>query len=241
MVKEIITDLDKLGVRSDEISVRKDGEKFRAVLMDLKDTIIDKELPALSAPQIGFPIRVFTINFNTRRKAFVNPLITHCENFTFSREKTPTQPGKEFIVPRYSKIEAGYLDPIGKVNNITLLGYAAFLFQQMVDSLEGVQISDIGMEIDEDWDKATDDERAEVLKAYADSLDVRIKELNDEIKKDKELSEIDSGIKFVEAVQKGEVKLESVEFTDSEVQAIQQAAEQKLREFEREADEPDKN
>lgn len=241
MIKEIITDSEKLQMRSDEISVRKDGDKFRAVLMDLKDTIIDKELPALSAPQIGFPIRVFTINFNTRRKAFVNPLITHCSNFTFSREKSPTLPGREFIVPRYGKIEAGYLDPLGKINNITLLGYAAFLFQQMVDSLEGVQICDIGLEIDEDWDQATDDERAELLKAYADSLDVKIKELNEEIKKDKELKEIDSGIKFVEAVQKGEVKLESVEFSDSEAQAIQLAQEKKLKELESENNESNKD
>ena len=239
MVKEIVTDIEQLSNRSDEINTRKEGDKFRAVLIDLKDTIIENNLPALSAPQIGVPIRVFTINFTTRRKSFINPLITSCKEFTFSREKSPVRPGKEFIVPRYNRIEAGYFDPLGKINNITLLGYAAFMFQQMVDSLEGILPSDIGLEIDEDFDKATDEEREELLKAYADSLEVRIKELREDIDKDPELKEIDSGINFIEAVQKGEVKLEHASFTDEEVEAIQKSREEKLKTFEGNKNESD--
>ena len=36
--------------------------------------------------------------------------------------------------------------------------------------LDGVLISDIGLEIDEDFDKATDEEREEILKFYLESL-----------------------------------------------------------------------
>ena len=89
MIKEIITDYDALSERSDEINTRKEGDAFRAIVLDLKDTLIDKNIPALSAIQIGIPKRVFTINFNKRRKAFVNPFITNCEQFTFSRETSP--------------------------------------------------------------------------------------------------------------------------------------------------------
>ena len=226
MKKEIITDYDILSERSEEVNTRKEGDIFRAIILDLKDTIIDQEYPALSAIQIGIPKRVFTINFNKRRKVFVNPFITKCEQFMFSREKTPCLPGREFIVPRYGKIEATYQDPMGKIQSAKFVGASAFVFQQMVDSLEGIMPCDIGLEIDEDWDKASDDEKAELLKAFADSLDLKVKELNDEIQNDPKLKQMDDGIKFLNAVQKGEVKTEKFDLTDEDIELLQKRYEE---------------
>lgn len=226
MIKEIITDYDALSERSDEINTRKEGDAFRSVVLDLKDTIIEKDIPALSAIQIGIPKRVFTINFNKRRKAFVNPFITGCEQFTFSRETSPCLPGREFIVPRYGKIQATYQDPLGKIQTANFVGAAAFIFQQMVDSLEGILISDIGLEIDESFDSASDDEKAELLKAYAESLDIRVKDLQEEIKNDPKLQKMDEGIKFLVAVQKGEVTTEKYEMTDEDIERAKQQYEE---------------
>ncbi len=219
MVKTIITDYDALSERSDEINTRKEGDAFRGIILDLKDTILENDIPALSAIQIGVPKRVFTINFNKRRKVFVNPFITNCAEFTFSREKSPCLPDKEYIVPRYGKIEATYQDPLGKIQTANLVGASAFVFQQMVDSLEGILPCDIGLEIDENFDKASDDEKAELLKAFAESLDVKVKELNEEIQNDPKLKEMDDGIKFLTAVQKGEVKTERFELTDEDIES----------------------
>ena len=71
MVKTIITDYDALSERSDEINTRKEGDAFRGIILDLKDTILENDIPALSAIQIGVPKRVFTINFN-RKTAIYN-------------------------------------------------------------------------------------------------------------------------------------------------------------------------
>lgn len=239
MIKEIITDYDVLSERSDEINTRKEGDAFRAIVLDLKDTLIDKNIPALSAIQIGIPKRVFTINFNKRRKAFVNPFITNCEQFTFSRETSPCLPGREFIVPRYGKIQATYQDPLGKIQTANFVGASAFIFQQMVDSLEGILLSDIGLEIDESFDAATEDEKAELLKAYAESLDVRVKDLKDEIQNDPKLQKMDEGIKFLAAVQKGEVKTEKYELTDEDIEVLKNRYEES--ESESNEDESNKN
>ena len=232
MKRDIVTDYDVLSERSDEVNTRKEGDLFRAIILDLKDTIVDNDYPALSAIQIGIPKRVFTINFNSRRKVFVNPFITKCEQFTFSREKTPCLPGREFIVPRYGKIEATYQDPIGKIQTAKFIGASAYIFQQMVDSLEGILPCDIGLEIDEDWDNASDDEKAELLKTFAESLDLRVKELNDEIQNDPKLKQMDDGIKFLTAVQKGEVKTEKYELSDEEVELLTNKHEEELKQYE---------
>lgn len=236
MKKEIITDYEVLSERSEEVNTRKEGDFFRAIILDLKDTIVDNEYPALSAIQIGIPKRVFTINFNKRRKVFVNPFITKCEQFMFSRETTPCLPGREFIVPRYGKIEATYQDPMGKIQTAKFIGASAFVFQQMVDSLEGIMPCDIGLEIDEDWDKASEDEKAELLKAFADSLDLKVKELNDEIQKDPKLKQMSDGVKFLNAVQKGEVKLEKCELSEDEVEELKKRQEEEFS-----TNEPDTN
>lgn len=232
MKRDIITDYDKLSERSEEINVRKEGDSFRGIVLDLKDTILDNDYPALSAVQIGIPKRVFTINFNKRRKAFVNPFITKCEQFMFSREKTPCLPDREFIVPRYGKIEATYQDPMGKVQSAKFVGASAFIFQQMVDSLEGILPCDIGLEIDDDWDNASDDEKAELLKAFAESLDLKVKELNEEIQNDPKLKQMDEGVKFLSALQKGEVKTEKYELTDEDIEALKTKREEELAAYE---------
>ena len=78
-----------------------------------------------------------------------------------------------------------------------------------MDHLNGLLLEDVGLEIDELWDKATDDERAEVLKAYAESLDIKEKELKKEIAEDKELHDIDEASKFINSVKSGETKLDN--------------------------------
>ena len=73
---EIIKDLDKLGQRADEIDLKKDNKLVRDTIISLKDTIREKNLVYLTAPQIDVPIRVFVINFNGNLRSFVNPVIS---------------------------------------------------------------------------------------------------------------------------------------------------------------------
>ena len=133
-----------------------------------------------------------------------------------SRETCSSIPEKTFIIPRFNKVKFFYTTPLGKVESCNLVGRAAHLYQHCVDHLNGMLVSDIGLEIDEDFDNATDEERAEILKMYAESLDIMQKSLEEEIKSDKELTEMEDAIKFIGSVKDGSTKLQKIDKKDIE-------------------------
>lgn len=207
MVKDIIVDEEKLSVVSDEYDVRKEGKQVREVVLDLKDTIREHNLVSLSAIQIGVDKRLFVINFNGTLKSFINPMITNVKGFDLHREVSPCIPGKEFIVPRYNRVEAVYQTPLGEVKTTEIVGVAAMVFQQQVDQLQGILISDLGLEVDSDFDNATEDEKAEIIKMYLDSLDVRQQQLEEEIESSDDLKVLKNSLDFQEKLVKGEITL----------------------------------
>lgn len=207
---EIITDLNMLGTRSDEVEVRKDGLLIGKIIVKLKSIIREKNLTSLTAPQIGFAVRVGCINFNGDIKTFINPIITNVKGFELSREKCSNIPNKEFIRPRHNDITVTYQTPLGKVESKRFIGLAAKVMQHLVDHLDGLLLSDVGLEIDADFDNATDEEKNEVINMYLDSLDIKRKEIKAEIEEDKELKQLSDSIEFIEAIQSGKVKVEDV-------------------------------
>lgn len=211
-VREIITENTKLGERCDEINVLKQGTLVREITKAIKDTIRDKGLKSLSAPAIGYNYRIFCLNFSDSEiKTFINPIITNAEGIQLAREKCNCIPDKEFIRPRNPKIKVMYQNPTGKVLTCEFLGLSAVVFQHEMDHLDGILLSDVALEIDEQWDKASDEERQEVIEAYLDSIDMKQKELEKEIAEDPELKKTSDAIDFIEKVQRGEVKLEPVQ------------------------------
>ncbi len=209
-VKEIITDSDKLSDWSIEIDTRKEGKLLQEIVLALKATMKAHNLECLTAPEIGYNKRVMCIRFGkTDYRTFVNPMIENNFNIQFSRETCSSIPDKTFIIPRFGGIKGFFTTPLGKVESCRLDGKAAFVFQHCVDHLNGLLVSDIGLEIDEMFDSATDEERAEVLKMYAESLDLKQKQLESEIKEDPELKKIVDATDFLVSVQKGETILEA--------------------------------
>lgn len=206
MIKEIITDVEKLMIRSDECDVRKNSKAVRATVIDLKETMKEKSLPALCGPQIGIPMRVIMLNIDGSYKALCNPFISNADGFTLSRESDPCFPDKQFIVPRYNKVTVQYTNPLGKIESKVLLGLGAYLLQQCVDHLEGILVEEIGMEVDEEFDNASEDEKAEVIKFFMESLDIRYKDLQEEIEADPEAKKLNDAIKFMQAKERGEIE-----------------------------------
>ena len=207
MSKEIITDSEKLSARAEEVDTVKDNASVRQTVIDLKNTIREKNIVALSAPQIGENKRIFVINFNGDLRAFVNPIITEYKGFGFVKETCESLPGKTYIHPRNNDITIMYQTPLGKIESRRMVGVAATVCQHMIDHLDGLDICDIGLEIDEDFEKASDDEKAEIIKMYRESLDIREKDIKEEIESDDELKKTYDAIQFMEKVQKGDVKL----------------------------------
>lgn len=213
---DIVTDVEKLSARADEIDVRKHGQGYKSTIYNLKSTIRYNNLLSLSAPQIGEMYRAFVIKFGTELRSFCNPIITNCESITLSRETCSSIPGKEFLVPRYNIIDVAYQTPYGAPKTSRLVGIAAFKFQHCLDHLEGILISDIGLEIDEDFDNASEEERIEVINMFLDAQDMKLSQLNKEIEQDSDLKELNDAIKFMEGVQSGTVKVEHFDVNNKE-------------------------
>lgn len=207
-VKELIFDEEKLGMRSDEIDVRKENKLVKSIVLDLKFAIRKYGVLGMCANQIGTPVRIIVLNFNGDLRAFINPLITKAEGLSFNREVLPNLPGKNYLVPRYNNISVTFMTANGKIQDCNLLGVAAHIMQQQVDLLEGILISDVGFEIDEDFENASEEEKAKVMELFLESIDLKREELEKEINEDDDLRKMREGIDFIQSVQRGETKVE---------------------------------
>lgn len=207
MIKEIITDEETLSVISDEIDCRKEGKLVREIVINLKDTIREHNLVSLSAPEIGEQRRLFVINFNGDLRSFVNPIITKISGWEMSKEQSPSIPDKKFILPRYNKLTAFYQTPLGETKSAEFVGLSAKIFQQMVDSLEGILLSDLGLEIDTDFEEASEEEQQEIIKMYLESLDIKKKEIEKEIAEDEDLTKVMNKVNLEEKIAKGDIAI----------------------------------
>lgn len=214
MKKNILT-VDKeeneirLSERSTEIDVLKQSSLQRSIVTDLKQTLkANENLIALSAPAIGEQRRIFCIRFKEEIKTFINPVITEAKGLELNRETCSSIPGKTYLVPRNNDLTVVYQKPMGKVETRQFIGQAAFVFQHEVQHLDGLTIADIGLEIDEEFDNATEEDKQEIIKMYLDSLDIKYNDVQKEINNDKELKQISDAIDFMTSVYKGETKIE---------------------------------
>ena len=205
-LKPIITDEALLSERADEVDTIKEMKEARAIIAELKSIIRKKELTSLSAPAIGYRKRIFCVNFSDSEiKTFINPIIVKAEGLVLSDETCTSIPGKRFILPRNNKVSIMYTSPLGKVESREVSGVAASVIQHEIHHLEGILISDIGLEVDEMFHNATQEEREQVIGMYLDSLDIKQKELDKQIEEDADLKQIADATKFMEKVQSGEV------------------------------------
>ena len=208
-VKEIITDIDKLGEWSEVIHPKKEGKELHKIIGELKSTMRAKNLEYLTAPQIGYPKRVFCVKFGANDyRTFVNASISNMAKMTMARETCYSLPDQRFIIPRYNMIELCYYTPLGEIQSCRLVGRSAHVVHHCVDHTDGALTCDIGLEIDDMFDNATDEEREEVIKMYMESLDLRQKQLREEIDNNEELKQMDDAIRFMDSVRKGETILE---------------------------------
>jgi peptide deformylase len=172
----------------------------------------EKDLVSLTAPQIGYKYRVFCVKFGPNAyRTFINPVMQNIEGLQLNREKCSSIPDKQFILPRYNSMILIYQTPLGEIRSNAVKGKTAMLLQHCVDHLDGLLISYIGLEVLDGFDDMTDDEKDQVIKMYLESLDIKLKYLQDEIKKDPELSKLDDAIKFMGAASKGEINFEPIE------------------------------
>ena len=221
----ICTDDEKLGARSREVDALKDNDRLRNTISKIKQTIKANNLTALSAVQIGeewefeekvkdevikeiCPPRIFCIKFGDTIRTFIDPIITNAKGLSLSREKCSCYPNREFLRVRNNDITMTYLTPMNKVESTHLVGKAAFVAQHQIDHLDGVTLPELGLEIFDDFDRATDEERQQIIDMYLESLDLKLKDLKKQIDGDEILSKTNDAIEFLTKVQKGEITFE---------------------------------
>lgn len=206
----------ELSDRSTEIDLRTHNKEAREIISELKKVMRKNNLVSLSAPAIGYKRRIFCIDFKDKEiKSFINPIIVNAKGIQLSREKCTSIPGKEYIRPRNSEIDVMFQNPLGKPMSRKLIGLAAIVFQHEIDHIDGLLLSDVGLEIDEDFDKASEKERQEVIEAYLDALDLKQKDLQVEIQEDEDLKQIDDAKRYMTSVFTGETKIEGIKINES--------------------------
>ena len=199
----------ELSQRAEEIDIKTENNLMREIISALKHTIEYNNITALSAPAIGYNKRIFCIKFDTEIKTFINPIITGYKGLQIFTEVCQSIPDKKYLRVRNNDIQVIYQKPTGSPESRQIVGLSAAVFQHEMDHLEGILLSDIGLEIDDQFDLASEDEKNEVIEWYLDTLDLKAKELNTEIENNEELKQMKEGIDYMTSVLKGETKLEN--------------------------------
>ena len=213
-VLAIIKDTEKLRERCDEINAANvfNVHTIRQVSKELKETIkYYKDVTALCASQLGYKYRIFCIKFNDNEiRTFINPLIVtrDKDKMKLSREHQIGISEDTYLVPRSSNISVVFQTPIGTNQACEFHDSVASVFQQMYDLMDGVLISDYGLKIDKDFDKATDAEKEEIITYYLEHLKKMGEEVKEHIKNDPVQSAIDETI-----TQLTKINLGTAEFT----------------------------
>lgn len=206
---EKIEDEIQLGERCLEIDAKNQASELREIVKAIKDTMRAKGLNSLSAPAIGFKRRIFCIDFKDLEiKTYINPIITRADGLELTLETCSSIPGKRFMRPRNVDIDIMYQSPTGKPEGRQLIGMAAKIFQHEMDHIDGLLLSDVGVEVPDDYETWSDEQKQEFASDYLDSLDLLSKELQKEIDEDPELKEIEKATEFMTKVYKGEVQIE---------------------------------
>lgn len=201
----------ELGHRAEEVDVLVQNAEIRKIIANIKAIMKEKNLTSLSAPVIGYNKRIFCIKFDGDIKAFINPIIVQPQGLQLSKEVCISIPGKTYILPRNNDITVMYQKATGTAETQQMVGMAAFVFQHELNHLDGLLISDFGAEVPENYDEWSDEDKQEFIDAYLDTLDLKHKEIHEEIEANSELKELHDGINFMESVVRGDVKLATKE------------------------------
>lgn len=208
----LVTNLQKLAQPSEPLTfLTEEGAKTEegtSIISKIKAVMeADKDILALSAPQIGINKRIFCLRFNDQIKAFINPIITKKKGLNITIETCPSMPGKEIVIGRPEEITVVYYNDEFKYEDNKLLGVAASLFDQQAQILDGVLPSELGLVSDIEKDgKIEDEDLKEIIPFYKDTfLPSRLTSLKEVINSDEDAAKDFRHLKFTEEVINGRI------------------------------------
>lgn len=215
---KIETNREKLSDRSEEVDLSNKEvlDNISHLVADIKDTLrVHDNMMALSAPQIGSKVRVFCIKFaDNDIRTFVNPIITKIEGKYLSIEPCVTLDNKEFMVQRPERILLGYQTPTGQFkSDIEFKSPVSGIIDQMIDTLDGIlffKYEQQGIEIDDEYYKASPEEKEELHKWYKEEyLPRKLDELK-ALEDDPEIKKMTDAVSFMTKLANNEISLSKV-------------------------------
>ena len=188
---------------------KKLNKLMRDTIVELKNIVREKNLDGLTACQIGINERIMVMKFSdTEIQSYINPVVTSMDGFVLNRETCINlNDGKTYLVPRNQKIVMVYETPLGAIQQATFVGKAAHVAQHLIWHMDGLFIDEVGLELPENWDDLSDEDKGEILKEYYESIDVTKAQINDEINQSEEAIKLRNAIEFQKEVQAGTIKL----------------------------------
>lgn len=208
----IITDLEKLTSPAEPLTFLSEAgaqtEEGAEIINKIKEVMEqNKDLLALSAPQIGINKRIFCLRFNDQIKTFINPIITKKKGLNVVIETCASMPGKEIVIGRPEEITVVYYSDDFKYEDNKLIGVAASLFDQQAQILDGVTPDAIGLVSDIEVDgKIEDADMEEIIPFYKDTfLPNKMASLDNAIAANKEAADVFRQLKFTEGVINGRI------------------------------------
>lgn len=198
--------------RAEEINYEKDYSLMKEIIAKIKKTMKKNNLTSLSAPAIGYNKRIFCVDFSDKEiKTFINPMVLLTNGMELTREVCSSIIDKEFIRPRHTTIDIIYQRPDGTIKQNQFKGMAATVIQHELDHLDAITLNDIGLEIDSDFDKATDEERFAITDMYLKHLSEKHDNLVNEIEQDDTAKIMYEAETISELLAQGKIKFEPLD------------------------------
>lgn len=155
MVQKII-DIHNPILRKKAKKIEKIDKKIAMIIQSMKDTLKDQKDPegvGLAAPQIGKNMRIFLIDYKSRKEVFINPEIVSLDTVHSQKISKDTE-GNQILegclslphyygpVKRAQAVTLKYQNEEGKHLEEKFTGFLAHIVQHEMDHLDGTLFVD---------------------------------------------------------------------------------------------------
>lgn len=193
---------NKQSIFIDPVAVKDNIMIISHDISSLKQYLRDHPKELYATPQMldeEIPKSIIVLRTMTKHKesliTMLNPQILERTD-KMAVEETQAQVEGTYLNIRHPKITVAYLAlPKAVPTHIVLQGKAALMFQQAYSLLQGIPISLLGLRIDnyDEYQNGTDEEKQQIIEIYIKNL----KQILDESKDDKEVSDYLAASEFV--------------------------------------------
>lgn len=206
--KSIVKDESKLLYFCDQVEPT--SKEAKDIVADITNKLkTRKDCLVLAAPQIGIPVRVICIKYsNGEIVPYINPQLLYDRDFHLCRETDVCFEGKQFLNLRPSKTRIVYYTLSGEKKETIFNDTLAELFNRAINYLNGITPMSFGLEIDDSYDKLTDEEKVQINSSYVESIQKAAELAMKAAEEDEESKKTLDAIEFMRSVNKGETKLD---------------------------------